>query len=323
VSDLRIGFAGTPDFAARILQGLLDGGRPPLVVYTQPDRPVGRGRRLRPAAVKVLAEQHGIEVRQPDSLRGADATERLAQAQLDVLVVAAYGLLLPPAILQTPTLGCINVHASILPRWRGAAPVERAIMAGDARTGVSIMQMDRGLDTGPVFLIRDCAIGPHATGPGLEHDLAALGCEALLECLDRLPSIKPIPQPVEGVCYAKKLTPADAAIDWSRASVELDRQIRALCGRMPAASFAGSTRVQILDADPDPDHPPGGAGASPGTIIGISPKRGISVACGAGTLTIKRLQLNRGKGLPLTAAQALNGFPELLAEGRVFHAEPR
>jgi len=320
VSALKLGFAGSPDFAARILQALLDGRRRPAIVYCQPDRPVGRGRKLTPGPVKELAEAHGIPVVQPESLRSEAAVATLADWRLDVLVVAAYGLILPQRVLATPRFGCINVHASILPRWRGAAPVERAIMAGDSKTGVSIMQMDRGLDTGPVYAVRECQIGPQTTGPALEAELATLGGSALLECLDAIPEMAARPQPSEGATYAKKLTEADAWIDWSRSSVDIDRQVRALCGRLPARTFAGSVRVQILDAFPDPSS---SSQATPGQVVSAKAHAGITVACGTGTLTIRRLQLNRGKGLPLTSAQALNGFAELLGEGCVFHAEPR
>lgn len=319
VSPLKLGFAGSPDFAARVLQALLDGGHRPAVVYCQPDRPVGRGRRLSSGPVKVLADALGIPVLQPESLRSDEAVATLAGFQLDVLVVAAYGLILPQSVLDTPRFGCINVHASLLPRWRGAAPVERAIMAGDTRTGVSIMQMDRGLDTGPVYALKECSIGPHTTGPALEAELARLGGTALLDCLCRIPGLEAKPQPAEGATYAKKLTEADAWIDWSRSSLEIDRQIRALCGRIPARTFAGSARMQILDAFP---HGSADSRSTPGTVVAVGTPDGITVACGKGTLSIRRLQLNRGKGQPLTAAQALNGFSELLGEGCVFHAEP-
>jgi methionyl-tRNA formyltransferase len=264
VEDLKLGFAGTPEFAATILAGILAHGLRPAVVYTQPDRPIGRGRKLRPGPVKALASAEGIEVLQPATLRDPQAVERLAQFRLDLLVVVAYGLLLPQPILETPRLGCINVHASLLPRWRGAAPVERAIMAGDEMTGVSIMRMDRGLDTGPVYLQRPCPIGERATGPELEQALAVLGLEALLVCLGALPDLIPQSQPDEGVSYAHKLTPADAPIDWSRDARVIDRQVRALCGRLPAFTFSAGTRIQILAATPNPES---ATGAAPGSIV--------------------------------------------------------
>ncbi len=318
---LRLGFAGTPAFAAHILEGLIAAGRQPAVVYSQPDRPTGRGRKTTPGPVTALAVAHGIPTRHPLSLREGTAAAALGEFRLDILVVAAYGLLLPSAILDTPRLGCINVHASLLPRWRGAAPIERAIMAGDAETGVSIMRMDEGLDTGPVYLMRSCAIGPHTTGPALEGALAALGTDALLECLALLPGIEPTPQPIAGATYAKKLTPADARIHWSRPASELDRQIRALTGRLSAVTFIDGARMQVLAAEPSPTPPP--AGTAPGTIISTSKNDGIHIACGTGTLCIRRLQLNRGKGAAQLAADALNGFPALLRVGQVLHDEPR
>ncbi len=229
---LRLGFAGTPEFAARILHALLAAARVPAVVYTQPDRPAGRRRRLSASPVKTLAEQHNLPVRQPRSLRPAEEAAALRAADLDVFVVAAYGLILPTAVLTAPRFGCINVHASLLPRWRGAAPVERAIMAGDTETGVSIMHMEQGLDTGPVYLQRRLAITPDLDGPSLEARLADLGAEALLECLVRLPDLRPQPQAPEGVTYAAKLSRADAAIDWTLLAVVIERKIRALRGRM-------------------------------------------------------------------------------------------
>lgn len=315
---LTLGFAGTPGFAAAILAGLVACGRTPVVVYTQPDRPTGRGRRPQPTEVKRLALDLGIPVQQPATLRHPDAPATLAGFRLDVLVVAAYGLLLPRTILDVPSLGCINVHASLLPRWRGAAPIERAILAGDTVTGVSIMQMDRGLDTGPVYLTRSCPIGPTTTGPELEARLAGLGNEALAACLDQLPGLQPAAQPETGACYAHKLTLDDARIDWSNPAALIDRQVRALCGRMPAFTFLGQVRLQVLEALPvEPRGAPGPAG----TIVAADPRGGIVVACGEGALAIRRLQLNRGKGTPLAAADALNGYPDLFRSGRC-HASP-
>jgi methionyl-tRNA formyltransferase len=191
-------------------------------------------------------------------------------------------------------------------------------MAGDEMTGVSIMRMDRGLDTGPVYLQRPCPIGERATGPELEQALAVLGLEALLVCLGALPDLIPQSQPDEGVSYAHKLTPADAPIDWSRDARVIDRQVRALCGRLPAFTFSAGTRIQILAATPNPES---ATGAAPGSIVTASARTGITVACGSGTLTITRLQINRGKGLPIGAADALNGFQDLIGAGRVLHGQ--
>lgn len=324
-SSLRLGFAGTPDFAATLLAALLRAGRRPAVVYTQPDRPSGRGRRLQPPPVKRLALQEELEVLQPESLRGPGHEETLAAFGLDVLVVAAYGLILPPAILQGPRFGCINVHASLLPRWRGAAPVERAIMAGDAETGVSIMQMDRGLDTGPVYLQKRCPIHAHTDGPTLEANLATLGGQALLECLERLPELCATPQPEAGATYAPKLTQADRAIDWPRPAPHIDRQIRALCGRMPAFTGVDGVRVTILKAGAAEPQSGSGAWASgesppaPGTLLATT-GAGITVACGEGALTVSRLKLSVGKGRTLEAGDAVNGYPHLFAPGVVLES---
>jgi methionyl-tRNA formyltransferase len=314
--SLRIGFAGTPSFAATLLTALLE-RYPPVVIYTQPDRPSGRGRHLQPSAVKALATANGLPVRQPESLRAIGEAEALQAFGLDVLVVAAYGLLLPPSILRVPTIGCINVHASLLPRWRGAAPVERAIMAGDTETGACIMLMDEGLDTGPVYLRRTCPITETTDGPGLEAQLAELGAAALLECLDRLPRLEPQPQADTGVTYAAKLTRRDAEIDWRRSAVEIERQVRALRGRMPAYSAAGPTRMNVLDAQVIGSE----AGSIPGMILAAD-ANGIRIACGSGALNIRCLKLNVGKGKPLTAADALNGYARLLAPGTRFGTAP-
>ena len=309
---MRLAFAGTPEFAATILSDLIDHGLKPVGVYTQPDRPSGRGRRLVPSPVKAVAEAAGIPVRQPKSLK----REALEPQDLDVLVVAAYGLLLPRHILEAPRYGCINVHASLLPRWRGAAPVERAIMAGDAVTGVSIMRMDEGLDTGPVYSRAELAIDPDTSGAELEMQLAVLGARALRECLSHLDDWVPEPQG-EGACYAPKLTPKDSEIDWSRPAGELADQLRALRDRQPARVRAGDAVVQLLEAKPGAgEHAPGSA---PGTIVEAS-KRAITVACGEGVLEVTLLKLNRGKGKPMNAAAALNGYRELFAAGVVLGA---
>jgi methionyl-tRNA formyltransferase len=314
LNELRLGFAGTPDFAAIILAGLIGAGRRPVVVYTQPDRQAGRGRRSRPSPVKALAQRAGLPVEQPSGLKDPEVARRLAHHALDVLVVAAYGLILPPAILRAPRFGCINVHASLLPRWRGAAPIERALMAGDVETGVSIMLMDAGLDTGPVFLARRCPIPPDADGPSLERTLAGLGTQTLLECLDGLPGLEPRPQPRAGATYAPKLRAEDAVIDWARSGREIERQVRALTGRMPAYSCIGDVRVRILTAAAsDLAH-----SAQPGSILCARRER-LEIACGTGCLAVSRLQVSRGKGVPLRAGEAISGFPDLFHPGRMLH----
>jgi len=303
LKDLRLGFAGTPQFAASILASLLAHDATVSVVYTQPDRPTGRGRKLHPSPVKALAEQAGIPVRQPASLK----QESLDDDQLQVLVVAAYGLLLPDHILQAPEYGCINVHASLLPRWRGAAPVERAIMAGDRVTGVSIMQMDAGLDTGPVYKRLETPITPQMTGLELEATLARLGAQALLDCLRSLPS-QPEPQQGEA-SYAHKLTRKDTVVDWQASASSIVDQVRALCGRMPVTCRCGNARMRILSAGATT-----GQTAGPGQIVSAD-KRGIGIQCGDGILLIRELQLDRGKGKPMSAAAALSGYPDLFPLG--------
>lgn len=312
IPGLRLGFAGTPDFAARILQGLLDAGRTPVVVYTQPDRPTGRGRRVQPSPVKRLAEAHALPLCQPASLKGDAAARDLAAWNLDVLVVAAYGLILPPAILAVPRLGCINVHPSLLPRWRGAAPVEHCIMAGDTETGVCIMHMARGLDSGPVYLTRRTPVADHESAPELEARLATLGVDALLETLAGLPDLQPEAQGDDDVTYAHKLTRADMVLDWRRPATELDRQVRALAGRQGAATGSGDVRVNVLDARALPGH----ADAPPGTVTEAD-RRGIRVACGDGLLALETVKLSVGKGRPLSAADAVNGYAALFAPGTV------
>lgn len=317
-TSMQVGFAGTPDFAARILERLLVSEFRPAVVYTQPDRRAGRGRKFSPSVVKALALANGLELCQPPTWKHSDVTRGLASFDLDVLVVAAYGLMLPPSVLAIPQHGCINVHASVLPRWRGAAPIERAIMAGDKLSGISIMQMNEDLDTGAVFSTATYPIGSDTTAPELEHALADLGGKALLECLRSLPTLSPVAQSDAGMCYAHKVTSADARINWLAPAVVIHRQIRALCGRLPAFTLIDGSRLRILEADLDEAPGP----AVPGEIGAVS-KAGIQVGCGRGSLLMKRVQLNRGKGQPLSAADAIHGYPGLFANGRRLHDEGR
>jgi len=312
-STLRLGFAGTPSFAAHILERLLSAERAPVVVYTQPDRPMGRGRRTQPSPVKTLALAREIPVEQPQSLKGQAPAAALAAYQLDLLIVAAYGLILPRRVLDVPRLGCINVHASLLPRWRGAAPIERAIMAGDTETGVCIMQMDAGLDTGPVYDCRRCPIQPDTDGPGLEQALADLGADALLDCLSRLQAIDPVPQGDTGITYAPKLTRNDAAVSWTEPALQIERRVRALTGRLPAFAMCDGTQLRILTAQAV-EH--AGESAEPGRIVSAA-RTGIVVACGDGALRITRLQLSRGKARAMTAGEALNGYGDLLGPGNI------
>jgi methionyl-tRNA formyltransferase len=308
--QLRLGFAGTPEFAATVLSALHTAEEQVCMVYCQPDRPSGRGRRLAPNAVKALAQSLNLAIAQPPSLRNPQAQQDLAACDLDLLVVAAYGLILPQAILDTPRLGCINVHASLLPRWRGAAPVERAIMAGDHETGVSIMQMDAGLDTGPVYATQCHAITATTTGPSLEAELALSGANLLLECLQDIEARIATPQPDSGATYAKKLSKADAMVSWDQDANAIDQQIRALCDRQPATIVRGNLRIKLLSATPVGEI----SGAVSGTIVRSGPK-GIVVACNPGAVILQRMQLNTGKGTILDAAAACNGYPNIFATG--------
>ena len=298
----RLGFAGAPAFAATILRHLLDSPHSVTVVYTQPDRPAGRGRKLLPSPVRVLAEAAGIDVLTPTNLRDEGAT----LAKVDWLVVAAYGLLLPPAILAAPKHHCLNVHASLLPRWRGAAPVERAIMAGDRETGVSIMQMDEGLDTGPVYRRQRLPLHDESTGEHVANTLAELGAQTLLAVLNELPELAPEPQDDHLALYAPKLTPKDAVIDWHRDAEAISRQVRALTGRMAAYTTTGDARLRILEARPTNAS----FDAPPGTLQRAG--RDWHVVCGEGALRLLTVQINRGKGRPLTMQDAANGYPKYL-----------
>src|SRR6266566_1234780 len=224
-TPLDLVFMGTPDFAAKVLGGLIGAGHRVRAVYTQPPRPAGRGHRLQPSPIQALAEQRGIEVRCPTSLRAPEAQAEFAATSAEAAVVAAYGLILPAPILNAPRLGCLNVHASLLPRWRGAAPIQRAILAGDAETGVAIMQMDKSLDTGDVLLEQKTAIGTEDTAQTLHDRLATLGAQALLQVLDALPGVHPRKQDAAGVTYAQKLTKEEARLDWSSTAMQLSRAV--------------------------------------------------------------------------------------------------
>ena len=256
--------------------------------------------------MRSLADARGIAVRTPTKLD----PEADALSAFDALVVAAYGLLLPAAVLAAPRYGCLNVHASLLPRWRGAAPVERAIMAGDRETGVSIMEVDAGLDTGPVYCRRHLPLDDRSTGAAVTNALAHLGAQAMLDTLDRLGTDTPSPQDDEQATYADKLTAADAVMDWSQNAIVLDRQVRALSGRMAAYTTADDgTRIRILAARPQGQDVAG----SPGTLVRDG--QAWCVACGVGRLVLDTVQLNRGKGTPLAIASAANGYPRTLFDG--------
>lgn len=304
---MRIVFAGTPEFAERALARLLEAGHDIALVLTQPDRPSGRGLRCTQTPVKRLAVARGIEVYQPASLKAPEHTARVAAAAPEAIVVAAYGLILPQALLGLAPLGAINIHASLLPRWRGAAPIQRAIMAGDAETGITIMRMDSGLDTGPMLMQRAIAIQPDDDAGSLHDKLAALGAEMIVEALAALRR-GPIPattQAAAGVSYAHKLRKEDAILDWSRPAHELARLVRALRPVPGAASAPGADALKIWDAKSVE-----GEGV-PGTVIAVG-DAGITVACGRGALAIRRLQRPGGK--PVDAAAFLRGRPVVVGE---------
>lgn len=299
---LRIIYAGTPEFAVPALQALIDSPHAVVAVYTQPDRPAGRGRKLRASPVKELALQHDIPVEQPDSLRNAAAQRDLATYEADVMIVAAYGLILPQAVLDMPRLGCLNIHGSLLPRWRGAAPIQRSIMVGDQETGVTIMQMNAGLDTGDMLLKKAIPITGQDTSASLHDQLAELGAVALLEVLEGLSSgaIKAEAQDESLVTYAEKLTKAEAVIDWSQPAEVISRQIRGLNPWPVAQTSHQCQPLRIWMAQSLNAH----QAVNPGTVVLEGPE-GIDVATGDGLLRVTRLQLPGGK--PLDARDFLNG----------------
>jgi len=297
---MRVGFAGTPAFAATALQAILDAGFAVPVVLTQPDRPKGRGLRVEPSPVKALAIAHGLPVLQPASLKVADARAAVIAIPVDVLVVAAYGLILPPAILDWPRHGCLNIPASLLPRWRGAAPIQRALLAGDAETGVTIMQMDPGLDTGPTLDVVRIPIGARETTGTLHDRLAAAGAGAIVSVLRRLAGGElPVatPQPAEGATYAAKIERTETAIDWRLPAAAIERRVRAFDPAPGATTSLGGAPVKIWRAEVA-DVP--AAGAEPGDVVGAT-AAGIVVACGAGALRVVELQPAGGRRVSAAA----------------------
>ena len=304
---MRIVFAGTPQFAVPSLRAAAARNEV-VAVYTQPDRPAGRGRQVGFSPVKQEALERGIEVFQPATLRAKDAQDQLRALEPDLLVVVAYGLILPRAVLEIPRFGCWNVHASLLPRWRGAAPIQRAIEAGDAETGVCLMWMAEGLDTGPVLLSQSTPIGPEETAGELHDRLADLGAQVLSDGLGLLRAgirPQPRPQPAEGVTYAHKLDKAEARLDWSQPAVQLARRVRAFHPWPVAEVELAGERIRIHAATAlDAPH-----SAAPGTVLAAS-RDGIDVACGEGALRLLRIQRPGGK--PIAAADYLNARRDLL-----------
>jgi methionyl-tRNA formyltransferase len=296
---LRLAFMGTPDFAVPILQALIEAGHDVVAVYTQPPRPAGRGHRPQPSPVQRAAEAAGIPVSAPAKLDLAEQ-EKVRALALDAAVVAAYGLILPKPVLEAPRLGCLNVHASLLPRWRGAAPIQRAILAGDRETGVTIMKMDEGLDTGPMLLAERVSIGPETTAPALHHQLAAAGARLIVRALRGLAdgALVARPQPAAGVTYAKKLAREEGRIDWSQPAADLERRVRAL-NPAPGVWFErGGERIKVLAAA----VAEGSTAAPPGTVLDAD----LTVACGPGALRLRRLQ--RAGRAAVDAAAFLRGY---------------
>lgn len=292
---MRIVFMGSPEFSVPVLDALVEAGHEIAAVYCQPPRPAGRGKKDRPTPVQARAEALGLEVRHPRTLRDEAAKAEFAALKADIAVVVAYGLILPQAVLDAPSRGCLNIHASLLPRWRGAAPIHRAIMAGDAETGVCIMQMEVGLDTGPVLLEARVEIGSEETTGQLHDRLSVLGAAKIVEALARLDELAPVPQPNTGVTYAEKIDKAEARVDWSRPAVEVDQLIRGLSPFPGAWCEVAGERVKLLGS-----RLAEGEGAA-GEVID-----GFTVACGAGAVEITRAQ--RAGKKPASAEDILRGL---------------
>jgi methionyl-tRNA formyltransferase len=299
MTKLRLAFLGTPRFAVPTLDALIAAGHDVVTVYSQPPRPSGRGQKLQPSPVQVAAERHGIAVRSPVSLKSADAQAAFAALGLDAAVVVAYGLLLPKPVLEAPRLGCFNLHASLLPRWRGAAPIHRAVMAGDDETGVMVMRMEEGLDTGPVLATWRTAIDDETTTGGLQEILASEGATLMVDALAGLArgGAHTTPQGDDGVTYAKKIVPDEARIDWSKPAHAVLRHIHGLNPSPGAWTMAGETRLKVLRV-----LPVAGTGA-PGTVVAAP----LVVACGEGALSVEELQ-RAGRGAQ-AADEFLRGFP--------------
>lgn len=292
---------GTPDFSVPVLEALVDAGHEVCAVYSQPPRRAGRGKALRPSPVQARGEALGLEVRHPASLKGAEDQAAFAALGADVAVVVAYGLILPQAVLDAPGRGCLNIHASLLPRWRGAAPIHRAIMAGDRQTGVCIMQMEAGLDTGPVLLREALAIGETETTGALHDRLSEMGAGLIVEALGRLDALKPEVQPEVGVTYAAKIDKAEAGVDWTRPAQEVARHVNGISPFPGAFVARGGGRLKLLQA-----RAVDGSGV-PGTVL-----RGLTVACGSGAVEIMQVQ-PAGKGA-MVAGAWLNGVGDLAGQ---------
>lgn len=309
-APLRIVFAGTPDFAAEHLKALLNSSHQLLAVYTQPDRPAGRGQQLTASPVKQLAQQHQLPVFQPANFKDPAAQQQLAELNADVMVVVAYGLLLPQAVLDTPRLGCINVHGSLLPRWRGAAPIQRAIWAGDHQTGITIMQMDKGLDTGAMLSKVTCAITDADTSASLYQKLAELGPDALVQALNDLPTLQAQAEVQDErlACYAAKLSKEEAELDFQKTAAQLEREIRAF-NPWPVSVLAhGEHRIKVLAAQVEPAVEQ----ATPGQILALN-RQGLKIATAEHVLVITKLQPAGKK--PMAIADFINGRADWFQPG--------
>lgn len=309
----KIIYAGTPDFAVAPLQALVDAGYDVVAVYTQPDRPSGRGQKLAASPVKQLATQLAIPVYQPITLKAAEQQKILADFNADIMIVAAYGLILPQAVLDMPKFGCVNIHASWLPRWRGAAPIQQAILAGDSETGITIMQMAAGLDTGEMICLEGCAITDDDTAQTLHDKLAKLGAEAILDGLKLLVSddLTLTPQQEHLASYADKLTKAEAKLNWQKSALDLHRAVRAYNPWPVAFSEINNKTLRIWQASPMA----AAVQAEPGTIVGVS-QQSIDVACGEGVLALEKIQWP-GKNI-ISAADVINNQNSELAVGKQF-----
>jgi methionyl-tRNA formyltransferase len=296
---MKIIFAGTPQFAASALAALLREHQI-VAVLTQPDRPSGRGMQLTASPVKQLALQHGLPVLQPATLKAEDAQREIAALDADAMVVAAYGLILPQAVLDLPRYGCLNIHASLLPRWRGAAPIQRAILAGDAETGITIMQMDAGLDTGDMLLRQSCPVSPTDTAATLHDKLADLGADSILKALRRLPELVPVKQDDAAATYAAKLLKSEGRIDWQQDARQLGLAVRAFNPFPVCHATLADTAIKVWQATPVAQQ------GEPGAVL-VADKHGITVACGKDALRLEVLQRPGGKAQP--AAQFLQAVP--------------
>lgn len=321
--SLRVIFAGTPDFAASALDALIKNKKNTgndievIAVYTQPDRPAGRGRQLKASPVKELALEHSIEVHQPLNFKQQDDLDTLKQLKPDLMIVAAYGIILPESVLNTPSLGCINIHASLLPRWRGAAPIQRAIISGDTQTGITIMQMDKGLDTGDMILKTTCDIDANDTGSSLHDKLAELGASTMLEALKLIQQeeITTTKQDDTQACYAHKLNKEEALIDWQQSAEQISQQVRAFNSWPVAQTHFDKKIIRIWQANISDGSSLSNSNNIAGEILNVN-KEGIIVGCGKGYIVIIELQLSGAKRM--LVKDLLNGRPDFFKVGQSF-----